>query len=183
MKPPKPVDIIQQFVDQHAREDMLGFFDLRLAGEAAGTLAGLCKISRPTPGTSKLKYLSLTFTIDVPDEDARRRADEALTRLEGGALSATLPQVVEVVPVPSLDTTAESYVRQIDFLLEDPIDPGRFFVGERLLPAVAAVTRIQVGEVVWWDDATQTAPVSAAKDEPGSSVASRLASALKRFRS
>lgn len=150
MRDDQPIDIMQEFVDQYAREEMLAFFEFTVPRPAPPAIAGLCKISRAKSGGSRLKYLSLSFMVDTPDDDARRRVDEALGRMEEGGLHARLSQVVDVVPMPSLNAGAENHLRQADLLLDDTVVPDQFFIQERLIPMICAVTQVALGEIVWW---------------------------------
>ncbi len=160
----KPIDIMQDFIAQYAKEEMLAFFDFTLPQAGRAPVAGLCKISQPKNG-ARLKYLSLTFMVDTPDEEARVRIERALNRMEEDGLRKSLPAVAEVIPMPSMNTGAENYIRQTDILLQDVIYPDRSFVADLLIPAIRKVTGVDVTDVVWWDGAsTPPAVAGAARD-------------------
>jgi len=148
---PQRIDIFQEFVAQSAREDMLAFFEFTLDLEGRGTAAGLCRLSQPKEGSSSLRYLSLTFVIDTPDEAAKGAIEHVLSRLEESRLRAALPQTTGVVPTPSIYTGPEHYIRQIDVLLGAGTTPDKRFIGERLLPALQSILSLTIGEVSWWD--------------------------------
>jgi hypothetical protein len=157
----EPIDIIQQFANQYAKEQMLAFFEFKLECGAAEPVSGLCKISKPKSGSSKLNYLSLTFVVDTDNAETRRAVDDVLAGMEGSALHARLPHVLEVVPDLSMNAGGETYVGHMDLLLESAIDPGRVFIADTLMPALDSVLPIQVIEVVWWGSLS-TSPAKAA---------------------
>src|SRR5262245_32009646 len=117
VKQQRQVDIFQEFVAQYAREEMLAFFEFTPELEGQGSVSGLCRISQPKQGSSKLQYLSLTFVVDTPDEAARAAIQKVLTRLTETTLRAALPQAAGLVPTPSMHTGPEHYIKQIDILL------------------------------------------------------------------
>jgi hypothetical protein len=146
-------DIVQEFVDLYKREEMLAFFDFTLEREGRDPISGLCRISQPKRGKSKMRYLSLTFLADTPDADARAAVQAVLASLEGSGLKASLPEVFEVVLVPVMSAGGENYVGQIDLLLDRDLDTDRRFLSVRLLPAIRQCTGAKAGEMVWWDSA------------------------------
>lgn len=150
MKADGSVDLLREFVDLYSREEMLAFFEFRLALPGGGEIEGLCRISQPKDGRSNLYYLSLGFVADTPDEVSRTSVDTALSRLDGDALRSAVPSVVEVLPVTSMPTGSESFVRQADILFdeESATDPATTLAA--LVPAVAQITGIHASELVWW---------------------------------
>jgi len=99
--------------------------------------------------------------IDIMRQFAAQAArEDMLAFFQGGALHATLPQVVDVVPMPNMSARAENYIREMDLLLEDAIDPGQTFVEELLIPAIGDVLHARIAKVVWW------ANVAAADSSP-----------------
>ena len=159
------IDIMQEFVDLYQHEEMLAFFEFSIAPRGAAAVSGLCKISKPKGHDTALRYLSLTFMADTPDEASTATMEAALDRLAHDAFKAALPSVVEVVPLPQMTGGSESYLRQFDVMLEEHIDPGQPFVMDRLLPALCNVAGLQARPLVWWDaagDAPQAADEAAA---------------------
>ncbi len=151
MKQQERVDIFQEFVAQYAREEMLAFFEFAMDLEASGSASGLCRISQPKQGSSHLRYLSLTFVVDIPNEAARVVIQHALAHLTEPTLQAALPQAVGVVPTPSMHTGPEHYIKQIDILLDADTIPDQRFIAESLLPALQKIFPLKISEVSWWD--------------------------------
>src|SRR5262245_42833364 len=145
------VDLLREFVDLYSREEMLAFFEFRLERPGGREVEGLCRISQPKDGRSNLYYLSLGFVADTPDEAARRSIDDALARLDGDALRSAVPSVVEVLPVTSMPTGPESFVRQADILFDEQSASDPTTTLEQLIPAVARITGIHPRELVWWN--------------------------------
>ncbi len=177
---PKPIDIIQEFVELYTHEETLAFFEVQISAEGESKVSGLCRISRPKSADARGKYISLTFTFDTPDEKARSTVDAALAKLEGEHLRELLPTIAAVVPLPPLTQNSETYVRQLDLMLEGHIDPGKLFIAGRLLPAVQRVARLTPSAVVWWDEAANAAAASPAEPE-AAGLADRLKQYLGKF--
>jgi hypothetical protein len=146
-----PIDLLQGFADAYQRETTVAFFEFLVACEPQEPISGLCRVSRPKEGRVRWQYLSLTFTLDAPDEDARATVDAALAGIGGNEFKAALGAVTEVVLAPPLSPTAENYVRQVDLMLEEGTDAGRQFIAERLLPVLRQVARLSTSEIVWWN--------------------------------
>lgn len=151
MKADDGVDLLREFVDLYSREEMLAFFEFRLEQASGRDIEGLCRISQPKDGRSNLYYLSLGFVADTPDEASRASVENALSRLDGDALRSAVPSVVEVLPVTSMPTGPESFVRQADILFDEhsAADPATTLAA--LVPAVAEITGIHASELVWWN--------------------------------
>jgi len=179
------IDLMQDLTKLYQREEMLAFFDFQIERPNRDAVAGICRISRPKDAASRVRYLSLTFVVDTPDEAAR---DAALTALDGispNALRSVLPEIREVLPVPSLSGSEESLVTQIDLLVQT--DPARAFIAGQLVPAVGRLAGLKVSDFVWWETpkpapATGAASAGAAKPAapaPDQSLVGRLRRFLK----
>ncbi len=174
MSESKPIDILQELTDLYAKEDLLGFFEFTLARPGNDPLSGLCKISKPKSGGGQPAYLSLTFVVDTPDDDARVRIADAIGKMAEGGLRRALPQVAEVIPLPSLSSAADSYVQQIDVLLAAHIEPARLFVAERLAPAIRNATQFKIAEIVWWDETAEPRAAAPSSPEAETTLTSRV---------
>ena len=176
------IDILQEFVDLYKHEDMLAFFEFDLARAGASPVSGLCRISKPKGTSSSMKYVSLSFVADTPDDAARAAIEAALDRIESAAFTTALPAVAAVVPVPVMTRAADTYIRQMDLMLKAYVDPGKPFITEVLLPALQRLTQLTAKEVVWWDVATDGAKRPAAEPDAASpSLLGNLAARLKRI--
>ncbi len=174
----KPIDIIQEFVELYTHEETLAFFEFQIS-EGESAVPGLCRISKPKSADGRSKYVSLTFTFDAPDERTRAVVDAALANLEDERLRELLPTVTAVVPLPPMTRSSETYVRQLDLMLEAHIDPGKLFIAGRLLPAVQHVAQLTPGAVMWWEEAANAARAPVEPDATG--LADRVKRYLGRF--
>ena len=167
MKEDDPIDIMQQFVDLYAREQMLCFFDFALARPGKAEIAGLCRISEPKENQSSLRYLSMVFVVDTPDAESRSAVSAVFARLEGDSMKALVAEIAEVLAVPAPTKHEENYVHQIDVLLDPDTDPDERFVSAMLLPAVRTLTGLRTSELVWWGDDAPDAKKPVAEDPKG----------------
>ena len=167
MKTP-PIDLLQGFVDAYQRETTVAFFEFLIGREPQEPITGLCRVSKPKEGSLGWRYISLTFMLDAPDEDARAAVDAALVGIGDDAFKAAVDAVMEVVVVPPLSASSENYVRQMDLMLEDGIDVGRQFIAERLLPVLRRVAHLSTGEIVWWNGLAEEPKILRAANGPGS---------------
>ena len=181
MKKPGQIDIFQEFVEQYTREELLAFFDLILPRPGKEPLLGLGRISQPKQGSSSLRYLSLTFVVDTPDEEARTAVQHMLTRLEEESLRAALPQAAGLVPTPSMHTGPEHYIRQIDILLGATTIPDKYFITERLVPALQKILPVQINEVSWWEARPEESDDAGCELHTGEAQSTSLVSTLKNF--
>jgi len=173
------IDLMQDLTKLYQREEMLAFFDFQIERAGRDPIAGICRISRPKDAASKVRYLSLTFVIDTPDEAARDAALVALDRIAPAPLRSALPEIREVLPVPSLSGADESLVTQIDLLVQT--DPARAFIAGQLVPAVGRLAGLNVSDFVWWEapKAPPTSPPKAAA--PAAAPEESLVGRLRRF--
>lgn len=174
----KRIDIIQEFVDLYQQEEMLAFFEFRIGGPT-GT-AGLCRISRQKGDAAGMRYLSLTFMVDAPDDKSRAAADAALNRIDDAAMQAAVPAVAAVVPIPVMIHGGENYVRQVDVMLREPTEVSQAFVMDQLLPVVFRLSGITTRAVEWWDEAAPAARSKSA--EPVEQRTPLLGALLARWR-
>jgi len=168
----KRIDIIQEFVDLYKQEEMLAFFEFRVGGPQGS--AGLCRISKQKGDAGGVRYLSLSFMVDAPDEQSRATADSALNRIEDHALQAAVSEVAAVVPIPVMIHGGENYVRQVDLMLREPVEADKSFVAGRLLPAVLRLSGITASPIEWWGE-TAPAKAAPATGEHGPLLATLLA--------
>ncbi|MCK6555561.1 hypothetical protein L6Q96_13430 [Candidatus Binatia bacterium] len=177
------IDLMQDFTRLYQREEMLAFFDFRIAPPGREAIGGLCRISRPKDAASKVRYLSLTFVVDTPDEAARQAAMTALDRIAPAPLRQTLPEIREVLPVPSLSGSDESLVTQIDLLVHT--DPARAFIAGQLVPVIGRLAGLEITDFVWWEapKAPPTSPPKAAAPTSARAAAAdvSLVGRLRRF--
>jgi hypothetical protein len=148
----------------YAREEMLCFFDFSMASPPGTVISGLCRISKPKQGRSSMRYVSMVFIVDTPDAVSQREVPATLARLSGDSLKAFVPDIAEVMAVPVPVGSGESYIHQIDLLLDSDVEPDERFISA-LLPAVRTITGVRTSEMVWWGDEATAASDTAAEGE------------------
>lgn len=179
MSDQKPIDIMQEFVDLYGKEEMLAFFDFSIERPGMQAIAGLCRISRPKSSGAKMQYLSLTFVVDTPDESARDAVAAVLERIDADRLRRAVTGVSEVVSMPSMGGTAQTYVAQADILLDTV--PDKQFIALRLLPAIRSLMQVKPTEVVWWSEPAATpSPHAAVPAESDASLVGSIKAYLSR---
>ena len=174
--PNEPIDLVQQFAAVSGQEDMLGFCELSLARSDGPPVSGLCRFSKPKPGSAQIRYLSISLLMDTPDAAAHTAVDAMCDRLAEAV--KTIPVVQDVVSVPAMTDAPESAVRQLDVMLEDQVDPGEVFITERLLPALRRVATVGAEGVTWWTEDPSATPDGA---EPPAGEPASLLDRVRRY--
>jgi hypothetical protein len=176
-----PIDILQDFANIYAREEMLAFFDFAIDRSSGPAVTGLCRISRPKSAATGSHYLSLTFVVDAPDDEARQLAQAALDALEPEAVRQALPEIREVIAVPTINSSSESFIMQADLLMQ--MDPPRAFIAQQLVPLLGRLTGFKVTDFVWWKTPAPGASVAGAAPptpvDAGDSLVARFSKYLR----
>ena len=162
------IDLRQELIDLYAGEQMLAFFEFTLERPGNDDLSGLCRIARPKPHRSTLRYLSLIFLVDTPDAATRLVVQKALARLEGSALKTAVPGMTDGAILSSLHSSTENYVAQTDLLLESEVDKA--FITTQLIPAITHIAQLHLTHVEWWEESRSLAAPPANTPSPPSSL-------------
>ena len=169
-EPQDVIDLRQELIDLYAGEQMLAFFEFTLERPGNEALSGLCRIARPKPHSSTLRYLSLIFLVDTPDSATRPVAQKALARLEGSALKTAVPGMTDNALISSLHSSTESYIAQTDLLLEREVNNA--FITTQLIPAIARLAQLHLTHVEWWEESRSLAvPPADTPSQPSSLLA------------
>ena len=164
------IDLRQELIDLYAGEQMLAFFEFTLERPGNDDLSGLCRIARPKPHRSTLRYLSLIFLVDTPDAATRLVVQKALARLEGSALKTAVPGMTDGAILSSLHSSTENYVAQTDLLLESEVNKA--FITTQLIPAITHIAQLHLTHVEWWEESRSlTAPPANTPSAPSSLLA------------
>ena len=175
------IDLRQELIDLYAGEQMLAFFEFTLEHPGNEALSGLCRIARPKPHSSTLRYLSLIFLVDTPDSATRPVAQKALARLEGSALKTAVPGMTDNALISSLHSSIESYIAQTDLLLEREVNQA--FITTQLIPAITRIAQLHLTHVEWWEESRSLAvPPANAPSPPSPPSSSLLATVRAWFR-
>ena len=164
------IDLRQELIDLYAGEQMLAFFEFTLERPGNDDLSGLCRIARPKPHRSTLRYLSLIFLVDTPDAATRLVVQKALARLEGSALKTAVPGMTDSAILSSLHSSTENYVAQTDLLLESEVNKA--FITTQLIPAITHIAQLHLTHVEWWEESRSlAAPPADTPPRPSSLLA------------
>ena len=158
-EPQGVIDLRQELIDLYAGEQMLAFFEFTLERPSNQALSGLCRIARPKPHSSTLRYLSLIFLVDAHDSATRLVVQKTLARLEGSALKTAVPGMTDGAIISSLNSSTESYIAQTDLLLEGEVNKA--FITTQLIPAIVRIAQLHLTHVEWWEESpTTTLPLA-----------------------
>ena len=172
------IDLRQELIDLYAGEQMLAFFEFTLERPGNDALSGLCRIARPKPHRSTLRYLSLIFLVDTPDAATRLVVQKALARLEGSALKTAVPGMTDGALLSSLHSSTENYIAQTDLLLESEVNKA--FITTQLIPAIARLAQLYLTHVEWWEESRSLAAPPAAPPAAPSSLLATVRDWLRR---
>jgi hypothetical protein len=178
------IDLYRQFIDEFHKEEMLAFFDFQADTEHNGTLSGLCKVSRPKPGKSDSRYLSLLFIIETPDEQAWKEAQTRFGRIPWDGLQGRFPEFESALSIPfTLREFTGNHFQEVDIYLKEGTLISRSFILGTLCPSVFSVAGIRAGEPVFREDLPDSCkdPERAIQENnaPGASLVSRLRALFK----
>jgi hypothetical protein len=180
----KNIDLYREFIDVFHKEEMLAFFDFNVESDAGETLSGLCKISRPKPGRSDSRYLSLLFIIETPDEKVWKEAEARFGQIDWDGLRHRFPEFESALSIPfTLREFTGTYFQEIDIYLKKTAVISRPFIVGTLCPSVFSVAGITAGEPVFREDLPDAEKdlkeTLMANKESGSSLVSRLRDVFK----
>ncbi len=177
-EPQDVIDLRQELIDLYAGEQMLAFFEFTLERPGNEALSGLCRIARPKPHSSTLRYLSLIFLVDTPDSATRPVAQKALARLEGSALKTAVPGMTDNALISSLHSSTESYIAQTDLLLESEVNQA--FITTQLIPTITRIAQLHLTHVEWWEESRSLAAPPADVPSLSSSLLATVRDWLRR---
>lgn len=152
MTPKKIIDLKQETIGLFDKEDMLAFFDFDLPADQIETVQGLCKISKPKVGKSKLNYLSLLFIIDTVDDGITYKIDAIMKRISWGDLKAHLKEIDMIVPIPHVDYDAQHYLKEIEVYLRPQQRITKPFLADELYPAILKAIGCRSHELTFWNE-------------------------------
>jgi hypothetical protein len=174
------IDVNQQLIDLFNKEKMLAFFDFQLNLGGDEPVSGLCKISRPKGTGEQAQYISLLFLIDTPNEAVGQQVDAFTRNIGWNSFRGALPGVQTVLPIPTRQQGAAIYFKEADIYLNHDVVVSKAYVASKLYPAIAHVTGLRVGELVFWDDLPEKKQASHCL-VPGGKTGQSIISRLKNF--
>ncbi len=168
---------IRELRDLFARERMLGFCDVRLP--MPGSPSGILRINRPGDANRSGHYLALLFLIDAETDQGRHDIERWLASVKWADWPSRLPSIDMVIDMPNAESPPGLVQKQVDVYLRPDVEIARPETIAAIHRTLPAVSRIEVGEMVAWDEAEAAAP-GGAKDAKASGLLGRLAGFLGR---
>jgi hypothetical protein len=172
------LDIESQFKNLFNTEEMVAFFDFRLKPEGSEPMDGLCKISRPKAGKHGGKYFSLFMVIDTPTESSRQVVGNSLKLINWDDMKMLLPEFECVLPIFYSNKGKENFLVEYDVYMSKTCELSRFYLLNDLYPAIARVSALSIGELIFWDSAKSPSKTAPPELEGSQSLLQRLKSFL-----
>lgn len=172
---------IRELRELFARERMLAFCDVRLP--LPGAPSGILRINRPGDEVRSGHYLALLFLIDAEDDAQRLEIERWLASVRWADWSDRLHMIDMVIDMPNAESPTGLVQKQVDVYLKPDVQvshPETIGAIHRTLPAIS---RMEIGEMVAWDEAEVGSPGVAAASPAATGLMGRLANLLRRGRS
>ena len=158
---------------------MLGFCDVTLP--IAGSPTGILRINRPGDANRSGHYLALLFLIDAESDERRLEIERWLASVKWAEWPDRLHSIDMVIDMPNAESPTGLVQKQVDVYLRPEVEMARPETIAAIHRTLPVISRIQVGEMVAWDEA-EGASASGAKDAKASGLLGRLAGLLGRGR-
>ncbi len=176
------IDLDKELADLFEKEDVFGFFDVSLTMGAAGTISGICKVSKPRGAKSEPKYFSLLFIIDIPDKDVKTEVEKHVSGIDWNAFVRISGNVQRVLPMMPRSLPSGTYFKEVYIYPENMAGFSKQYVFERLYPSIPAVTGFRTGEMVFWDSIGESAKGAGGPGPENLAQGKEKASFLERIR-
>ena len=148
----KSINLDDEFTKLFTKEEVAAFCEVTLSQPNGVDLTGLCKVSKPRPGSSSLNYVGVLFVFDTPTNESWKHISAALQGLEGAALKQCLTDLDYATSSPVSTPSPEVFIKQIEKKKKKGFALSNDYILEQLHPALSAVTKIPLGEMMLWED-------------------------------
>jgi hypothetical protein len=146
------IDLTRQLIDLFNKEQMLAFFDFKVTPGENEPVSGLCKISRPKGADEQTQYVSLLFLIDTPNDEVWEHVNAFVNHIGWDAFRRELPGAETVLSIPHLIHTTGIFFKETAIYLSSNVTVSKYYVSNKLYPAVLRVMGLRAGELVFWED-------------------------------
>ncbi len=150
------IDLNQQLIDLFNKEEMLAFFDFQLSLSGNEPVSGLCKISRPKDTDQHTQYISLLFLIDTPNGAIWEHVNAYAENIDWSKFEAELPGIETVLSIPHLHHGTGIYFKETAIYLKSDAAASKYYVSNKLYPAILKIMGLRAGELVFWEDLPET---------------------------
>jgi hypothetical protein len=151
----RTVDIMAELEDILNKEEMVASFDFLFTPGGGESIEGLCTISAPRAGKSKVSYVSIVFVIDLPDPGLWQVVDDAMNNIDWDSFSILSDEMSSVLSNPPRRLRANSYLKEVSLYLTTLERPGKDYCSETLLPLITKVTGVKPGSLTFWEHPVQ----------------------------
>ena len=150
------IDLNQQLIDLFNKEEMLAFFDFGLSLSGNEPVSGLCKISRPKDTDHHTQYISLLFLIDTPNGAIWEAVHAYADNIGWSKFEAELPGIETVLSIPHVHHGIGIYFKETAIYLNSDAAASKYYVSNKLYPAILKIMGLRAGELVFWEDLPET---------------------------
>ena len=150
------IDLNQQLIDLFNKEEMLAFFDFQLSFSGNEQVTGLCKISRPKDTDQDTQYISLLFLIDTPNRALWEHVHAYAENIGWSKFETDLPEIETVLSIPHLHHGIGIYFKETAIYLKSGAAASKYYVTNKLYPAILKIMGLRAGELVFWEDLPET---------------------------
>jgi len=171
------IDLTKQLIDLFNKEQMLAFFDFQVTPGGNEPVSGLCKISRPKGTGEQIQYVSLLFLIDTPTDAAWEQVNSFVSNIGWDAFKRELAGAETVLSIPHLIHKTGIYFKETAIYLSSSVTVSKYYVSNKLYPAILRVMGLRAGELVFWEDLPESKQeIKSLRSEKGSpqSLVARL---------
>lgn len=174
------VELVRELREIFARERMLAFCDVKLPLPGAPT--GILRINRPHDSGRTGHYLALLFLVDAESEQHRHEIERWLASVSWADWPNRLKAIDMVIDMPNAESPPGLVQKQVDVYLRPDVALGSPETVAGVHRTLPALSRIEVGDLVAWEEVASPSPGSAT-DAGSTGILGRLAGLLKRARS
>lgn len=154
----KVVDIGDEMAELFKQEELLAFFDVRLAVPGRAPIEGLGRLSKPKKNAAGRSYLSLFFLIDTPDASTRADVDGYFRGVRWETWTEIFDGVRDVIPMPAMRPSPDMYIAAVDITTKDGFVTDEAG-GRRILGSLAELLPGELGDVTSWNAGATEGPV------------------------
>jgi hypothetical protein len=153
VKSGKLIDLKQSTLNALKTEEMLAYTMFNAVVEGGPPLEGFCKISKPKI-VGKLKYFSIFYIIDTPDENSRNAATLLTSKIDWKRLKQMLPEVESEMGIPH-QNIAEYLFMEREIFMNNPECLSKDYIFRTLYPTLEKLTGFRGNDLLFWDTETE----------------------------
>ncbi len=150
----RTLDIEAELAEILNKEEMLVSFDFSYLPAGGETVEGLCTISAPKEGQSKISYVTVVLVIDLPDQRSWQAVDAAINGMDWERFCSLSDEITSVLPNPGRSLKSNTYLKEVSLYLATMGRPESNYCSDVLVPLIAEVTGVKPGAINFWGSAS-----------------------------